>query len=190
MNKKEAIEWAMQDVTHISNRNGQLQSRIREYGNAVLRQVFNNGYKRACITKGYHQREAMISIPLGGGVTVCHLTFQLSKHKAGYYTVHILCNGGRTHRGRNTLGCQPGRSDFLMFSEVAGASHKAASIRSGRRGRGRCDLDQAILEAVVNLALLAVAQIPPVGFFQPRLERRRLEPQDPLRFHHHFRDGR
>jgi hypothetical protein len=48
-------------------------------------------------------------------------------------------------------------------------------------GRGGGHLDQAVLEAVIDLTLLRIVQIPAVRLFEPGLEWRRLEAENPLR---------
>jgi hypothetical protein len=67
-----------------------------------IQQFYNGGFTKASVTKGFHQRENILSIPLRANVAICHLTVRLTeskKKKPGYVTLHLYYTADGRYAG-------------------------------------------------------------------------------------------
>jgi hypothetical protein len=111
MTTDQAITWATQDVTYLTNIPAEannlpglirlvatvmveLEYKLGSYSK-VLKDAFQEGYRLPQITKGYHQQERLLSIRLGESVDVMHVTVRLyTLNRRTYRTMHVYVARG------------------------------------------------------------------------------------------------
>jgi hypothetical protein len=130
LSNEEAIDWAMGELTFASGWDAtppppdwvnDLSAIKRcvatllvgletgDAGRPSLKRAFADGYRVGEITKGFHQREELISFVLHKTVMICHLTVQLQKSRNNYKTIHIYVTAAGEFAGATLWDVARGR---------------------------------------------------------------------------------